>query len=255
MKIPGFVKKLFLVFIVVLIGAGVFVWKEVLPVMAELKDKNPEKFAQLIEEAKSLHVEEAKQLFLELEQMTYEAVLTYRYNSWKKKKEDDRKFRLGHWEKEWELREEARQAKKKKRQQQVNELVGLSEERKGNVLFLDWQKAGSWERGLLLREKCIKYLEIENEQGRRRKNLRKLPGMTRLLKGVGEEALTIPELCEDLVPISHDEREVIVALEKLKNKMNYFFFVQLLDEVGVPRQDVFSLPAQLNRMTGGLADS
>lgn len=255
MKIPGFMKKLFVVFVVVLIGAGVFVWKEVLPVMLELESKNPEKFARLIEEAKSLHVEEAKRLFLELERMSYEAVLTYRYNSWKKKQEEDRKFRLAHWEKEWEIREEARQSKKIKRQQQINELAGLSRKPRGNVLFLDWQKAGAWEKGLVLREKCIKFLEIEKEQGLRRKNPRRVPGMTRLLKGSGEAALTIPELCEDLVPISHDERDVIVALEKLKNKMNYFFFVQLLDEVGVPRQDVFSLPSQLNRMTGGLADS
>lgn len=255
MKIPGFVKQLLVLFAVVLIGGGVFAWKKALPVMLELSEKNPQKFATMLAEAKSFHFQEARRLYSELDGMTYEEVLVHRYHSWKKDSWQDDKIRLNHWEKEWEAREEARELRRKASQQQINDLIAVSGGEKRNAGFMDWQKAGPWEKGLLLREKCIKYLEIEKEESLGRKNLRKLAQVDGLLSKPGEESLTIPELCEDLVLISHDEREVFLALEKLKNKMNYFFFVQLLDETGIPRQDVFSLPAQLNRMTGGFTDS
>ena len=131
----------------------------------------------------------------------------------------------------------------------------MSEKRPGNLLLLDWNKSGPWEKGLLLREKCIKYLEMEKSSYQGQKKIHKLPRIAPLLEKPRELSLTVPEICEDFVPISHHERQVVLALEKLKNKMDYFFFVQLLDEIGVPRQDVFSFPAQLDRMTGGYAGS
>jgi len=187
--------------------------------------------------------------------MTYEQVLTVRYNSMKRKIQKDDDFRRGQWEEELAAREETRELKKQERQRQVQDLILLSEKRPGNVLLLDWNKSGPWEKGLLLREKCIKYLEMEKSSNRGRKKIHKLPRIAPLLDKPRELSLTVPEICEEFVPISHDDAQVVLALETLKNKMDYFFFVQLLDEIGVPRQDVFSFPSQLDRMTGGYAGS
>ena len=110
-------------------------------------------------------------------------------------------------------------------------------------------------KGLLLREKCIKFLEAEKNKNLSRKKIHNLSRVASLTEKPNRTSLTVPEICEDWVPISHDEGQVVLALENLKNKMDYFFFVQLLDEIGVPRQDVFSLPSQLGRMTGGFAGS
>jgi len=137
----------------------------------------------------------------------------------------------------------------------MGERFQLSQKRAGSVLFLDWKNSGAWEKGLLLREKCIKFLEAEKKENQRRKKIHQLPRIASLLNKPRETSLTAPEICEEWVPISHDESQVDLALENLKNKMDYFFLVQLLDEIGVPRQDVFSFPAQLDRMTGGFAGS
>lgn len=238
-----------------LAGGGVFFWKEVAPVMAVLKEKNPENFEAMMVHARSFDFKKAMQRFTELDRMTYEQVLTVRYNSMKRKIQEDDDFRRGQWEEELAAREETRELKKQERQRQIQDLILLAEKRPGNVLLLDWNKSGPWEKGLLLREKCIKYLEMEKTANQGRKKIHKLPRIAPLLDKPREILLTVPEICEEFVPISHAERQVVLALEKLKNKMDYFFFVQLLDEIGVPRQDVFSFPAQLDRMTGGYAGS
>ncbi len=241
--------------VLALAGGGVFFWKEVAPVMAVLKEKNPENFEAMMVHARSFDFKKAMQRFTELDRMTYEQVLTVRYNSMKRKIQEDDVFRRGQWEEELAAREETRELKKQERQRQIQDLILLAEKRPGNVLLLDWNKSGPWEKGLLLREKCIKYLEMEKTANQGRKKIHKLPRIAPLLDKPREILLTVPEICEEFVPISHAERQVVLALEKLKNKMDYFFFVQLLDEIGVPRQDVFSFPAQLDRMTGGYAGS
>jgi hypothetical protein len=255
MKIPGFVKVLAVLLVLASAGGGVFWGVKVAPVMAVLKEKDPEKYTTMVVQAKSLDFETAMKTYTELDGMTHEDVLTVRYNSWKKKKQEDPDFLQDHWEKEWEAREEEKALKQEERQEQVEDLVQLSKNGRKATLSVDWEQSGDWERGLLLREKCVKYLGIEKKENQKRKKLHKLPKMALLLSKAGEASLTIPEICEEWVSISHEEEQVTLALENLKNNMDYFFFVQLLDEIGVPRQDVFSLPAQLDRMTGGYAGS
>jgi len=223
--------------------------------MAVLKEKDPENFEAMMVHARSFDFKKAMKSFTEMDQMTYEQVLTVRYNSMKRKIQEDDDFRRGQWEEELAAREETRELKKQERQRQIQDLILLAEKRPGNVLLLDWNKSDPWGKGLLLREKCIKYLEMEKTANQGRKKIHKLPRIAPLLDKPREILLTVPEICEEFVPISHDARQVVLALEKLKNKMDYFFFVQLLDEIGVPRQDVFSFPAQLDRMTGGYAGS
>jgi len=241
--------------VLALAGGGVFFWKEVSPVMAVLKNKDPGNFEAMMVDAKSFNFKKAFQRYTELDQMTYEQVLTVRYHSMKRKIQEDDDFRRRQWEEELAAREKNREFEKQKHQRQVQALTLLSEKKPGNVLLLDWNKSGPWEKGLLLREKCIKYLEMEKTANQGRKKIHKLPRIAPLLEKAREVSLTVPEICEEFVPISHNERQVVLALEKLKNKMDYFFFVQLLDEIGVPRQDVFSFPSQLDRMTIGYAGS
>jgi len=255
LKISSILKTLAFLLVLSLAGGGVYYWKEVAPVMAVLKEKDPENFETMMVLAKSFNFKKAMRRYTELDEMTYEQVLTVRYHSMKKKILADDDFRRGQWEDELAAREETRELKKQERQRQVQDLILLSEKRPGNVLLLDWNKSGPWEKGLLLREKCIKYLEMEKSSYQGRKKIHKLPRIAPLLEKPRELSLTVPAICEEFVPISHDEMQVVAALETLKNKMGYFFFVQLLDEIGVSRQDVFSFPAQLDRMTNGYAGS
>ncbi|GJL77092.1 MAG: hypothetical protein NPINA01_00810 [Nitrospinaceae bacterium] len=255
MKKPSRTKKLAVPLILLLIGVGA-VWAiKIAPVMAELKDRDPGKFATMIAMVKSLDFEGAKKNYSELDGMTYEDILTVRYNSLKKKRQEDDGFRERQWESEWESREDAKALRKEERQNQLKDLIRLSEERPESALLMDWKKSGAWEKGLLLREKCIKYLKLERGGNRWQRGIHKLPKSAPLIDRPRESSLTLPEICEAWIPISHDETQVARSLENIKNNMDYFFFVQLLDEIGVPRQEVFSFPTQLDRMTGGVAGS
>ena len=62
-------------------------WEQFKPVLAELEEKDPEKYAIMVDEAKSFHVKEAKNLYREIKTMTSEAVIILRYEKWRKKKE------------------------------------------------------------------------------------------------------------------------------------------------------------------------
>jgi hypothetical protein len=255
MKIPGYAKVIAVLLVIVLATGGVFWFVKVTPVMAVLEEKDPEKFATLVAQAKSLEFKTAMKTYEELDGMTEEDVIAVRYNVWKKKKQADPDFLQEHWEKEWEAREEERAIKQEERQEQVDDLMRLSKKVGRSALLMGWEKSGAWEKGLLLREKCVKYLRLEKRENLKRKKLHKLPKIALLLSKPGEASLTIPEICEQWVPISQEDGQVAQSLESLKNNMDYFYFVQLLDEIGVPRQEVFSLPAQLDRMTGGYSGS
>ena len=256
MKLPGWIKGLLGVFAVVLLATGFLGWKYVLPKAAEFEEKDPEKYAVLVDAVTGFHISQAKTLFRELDAMTYEEVLALRYRKWKEKKDEDQKFRWEEWEKELELRKETEKLKKEKHQQQQKMLIqDLNRSQTGKALFVDWQDAGPWERGLLLREKCIKYLMLEKEEDRRRANVRQVSRSTRLLQRPRGQERNAAELCENLVPIAHDPKAVTAALTNLNDNMNYFFFVQLLDEIGIPRKSVFSFPIQLDHMTGDFFDS
>ncbi len=255
MKIPGFVKVLLVLLVLASAAGGAFWLIKVVPVMAVLEKKDPEKYATMVVQAKSFDFKTTMKTYIELDDMTPEDVLTVRYNSWKKRKQEDPEFLQDHWENEWEAREEEKALKQEERQEQIEDLNRLSKKVRGDALSMNWEKSGAWEKGLLLREKCIKYLGIEKKENLKRKKLHKLPKTALLLSKPGEGSVTAPEICEEWVSISHEDGQVTLALENLKNNMDYFFFVQLLDEIGVSRQDVFSLPAQLDRMTGGFSGS
>ncbi|MFQ5450524.1 MAG: hypothetical protein ACE5E9_07825 [Nitrospinaceae bacterium] len=255
MKIPRTIKVMLALVFLLLIGAGAYGWIEFGPVLAELQPKDPKKFESMVQEVKSFHFPTAIKLFRELENMTYEEVLYLRYETWKKRRESDKDFRLHDWDKQVALRESSRESRFKRHRRQLEDIIRINQEKTGKDLSQRWQKAGAWERGLLLREKCIKYLEREKAAARRRGNVRNLSRTAPLMSKPGKASLSVPELCERLVPISQDEQVVETSLENLKNKMKYFYFVQLLDEIGIPRKDVLTFPSKLQRMTGDFADS
>jgi hypothetical protein len=244
-----------IILVLALAGGGVLIWKEVSPVMALLKEKDPENYEAMLVHAKSFEFNKALKRFNVLEKMTYEQVLTVRYLARKKKVQEDDEYRLEQREEEYEARAETREVKKEARQHQMQDLMSSSEKKPGKVFATDWKQTNPWEKGLLLREKCIKYLNMEKIAHRGINKIHKLPRIAPLLERPRELSLTVPEICEEFVPISHDEMQVAASLDALKNNIGYFFFVQLLDEIGIPRQDVFTFPAQLDRMTGGYAGS
>ena len=77
----------------------------------------------------------AMKRYTELDQMTYEQVLTVRYNSMKRKILIDDDFRRGQWEEELAAREETRELKKQERQRKIQDLILMAEKKTGKRSF------------------------------------------------------------------------------------------------------------------------
>ena len=60
-------------------------WESFKPVLAKLEEKHPEKYAQMWEEATSLHISETKKLYRELDKMTLADIIDLRYNNFLEK--------------------------------------------------------------------------------------------------------------------------------------------------------------------------
>ena len=68
-------------------------WEEFKPVLAELEEKDPEKYAKMVEEAQSFHIKETKKLYRELDRMTFAEVIDLRYSKFLEKRKVDKKYR------------------------------------------------------------------------------------------------------------------------------------------------------------------
>lgn len=203
----------------------------------------------MIASAKGLELVGMVQLFQEIKQLTQEEVYRLRYKRWKAKMQDDAEFNLSYWNEEVLLREETSSTKKEEWDQKLTDIEHSHMEGQENYFKEYWRKAKPWEKGLLLREKCIKFFSLEKQASGRRLQARKFSSISSLTASPLEKGNSVAELCTRLVPITHDAKAPEQALDALKNRMNYFYFNRLLNEIGIPPNEVFVFESKLNRMT------
>ena len=250
-----YLETILVVIFLLLVGAGFLLWKSYRPTVDEFKSKNPPKFEQMAKEFGDLHFIKGTELLREIKHMTHDEVLLIRYELWKERIKSDKKFRLEEWDNQLAERENTKKARRMEHLKEIADIERLNKKGGEKVLFASWKKAGPWEKGLILREKCIKYLELERKDNVRRRNPFTLSRTAVLLHKPAGTSLEVPELCAKLVTISHDAGIEASNLETLRNEMNYFYFVRLLDEVGIPRQEVLPFSIQLTRMTADFPHS
>ncbi|MFQ5717393.1 MAG: hypothetical protein ACE5GQ_09875 [Nitrospinales bacterium] len=230
-----------------------YVWYRYSPLLDELKEKDPEKYAEMAQEAKSLRYSAARTLFVELDEMTANDVIWLRYNKLKKRWSEDERFRLESLENQIEVRKKHREQMGEEYKNRSREYLKRSAEQKAEWLAAAWRSMDPWRKGLLLREKCAQYLDREIRANRRRVNALDLPRSAVLLGKSGAVALTPSEFCENLVSVGHDKRFVTQALGKLGEEMNYWSFLEILDELGIPADDVLAFPGRFKRLVSAQA--
>ena len=99
------------------------------------------------------------------------------------------------------------------------------------LLRVHWEQATPWQKSLILRDGCVRYLNQELDDYRQRRHVKgSLHGAALLVQS--RIANTSPgSLCREMVPLSHDTPSVHRALGKLKKGMNYYYFVRLLEDI------------------------
>jgi len=240
--------KVAIIFLLVLAGGGFYVWKQLGPMAIELKAKDQEKFDLMIVEATSLvGFGEAQKLYDELKAMTPKDVLDVRYRKWKEINESDEEFNKIHLEGEKKSRRQVDSERKSTHNKKINTLISNPEKTKISTNF--WKNSKPQQKVMALREKCVKYLKIEEIDRRRRKNMLELSRLSSILdrpnkvscdKKVADICLSVSfsEYCMNIVPDTDEDKIVFQAVKRLKGEMNYFYYLKVLEEMGIPVKDL-----------------
>ena len=230
-------------------------WEEFKPFLVELEEKDPEKFAKMVEEAQSFHIKETRRLYREIDRMTFAAVIDLRYSRFLEKRKSDKKYREDSYDEELQTREKERKSKLEDDQAKIEELKNLHLKKPVKVRFGQWGKIQPWQQRLILQEKCIKYFKKQIEDDQAQNNGLRTSKVTTLISRVGQEPLEIENLCENLVPMTSDPQVIQSSILSLKESMNFFYFSQLLEETGIPRAVVFPFKDELEGMSRDYNDS
>lgn len=224
-------------------------WESFKPVLVKLEEKHPEKYAQMWEEATSLHISETKKLYRELDKMTLADVIDLRYKKFLEKRNADKKFMEESYDKELQVRIKERKSKLADNPSKIEELKNLNQSKPFKIRFEKWKELKPSQKKLILRDKCIKFIKKELADRKTQKGILKASKALTLISRVGKEPLEIENLCEKLVSSSTSQKDIQDSILRLKESMNFFYFKQLLDEVGISRATVFQFKEELNRMT------
>ena len=118
---------------------------------------------------------------------------------------------------------------------------------------------------MILRQKCVKYLKMEETGSRRRTNALELSRVSSVLDRPEKVscskktadiclAVSVSEYCMDLIPNTDDNETVLQVMERLRGKMNHYYYVKILDELGIPRGGL-EFDQQLKGLSDHFTDS
>ncbi|MFQ5483482.1 MAG: hypothetical protein ACE5ER_12085, partial [Nitrospinaceae bacterium] len=180
--------------------------------------------------------------------MTPAQVYALKYEKWKASWEQDSKFREAALQERDAVHEQERLARNEGYAHRMNGLTvlrGSSPAARRAV----WGQATPWQKNLILRDACTRSLARQVREETHSLNRRR--HQEREAFGVGARALApLPaEDCARWVMPGYSPASVDRSLLRLKKGMNYFYFVRMVEAVGLPREGLFTLQGRLARMT------
>jgi hypothetical protein len=220
-------------------------WEEFKPVLAELEEKNPEKYAKMVEEAKSFHLKDTQRLYQEIESMTKEEVIRLRYDKWFEKRKADKEFHEEYYDAELLNRIEVRKTLLEDYQGRSEEIHGLGERQPVKARFEQWKKTEPWKQRLVLQEKCVKYVKMEMKDEEIFRNNLEISKISTLMAQLSNEPLPVELLCNDLVPEAKSGQKIQEAILRLKETLTFNYYAQLLEEVGIPKRNMIPFNDEL----------
>ena len=145
-------------------GVSYYYSKFLKPKLAELEPRNPEKYIQMTALAKSFKLQRAKKLFYELDAMTKTDVIMLRYKKLKNKWiSSDDKYKQDQLIEQHIILKNLKEKKRKISENQINDLTIRPIMKEKLWLEKNWEEIPAWAQGLILRQRCIDYLEMEKE--------------------------------------------------------------------------------------------
>ena len=229
-------------------------WEEFKPVLAELEERHPEKYAQMVAEAKSFHIKETKRLYHAIESMTREEVINLRYEKWQEKRQADKEFNEKYYDDELLNRIEVKKALLKDYQSRMDEIRKLNERQPVKVRFEQWKKTEPWKQKLILHEKCVKYVKMEIKDREVFRRGLEISKVSTLMARLSNKPFPVELLCNDLVPVAKSPQKIQEAIQRLKATLTFNYYIRLLEEVGIPQKEIFSFNDELKGKIRNLND-
>ena len=230
-------------------------WEEFKPVLAELEERHPEKYAQMVAEAKSFHIKETKRLYHEIESMTREEVINLRYEKWQEKRQADKEFNEKYYDDELLNRIEVKKALLKDYQSRMDEIRKLNERQPVKVRFEQWKKNEPWKQKLILHEKCVKYVKMEIKDREVFRRGLEISKVSTLMARLSNKPFPVELLCNDLVPVAKSPQKIQEAIQRLKATLTFNYYIRLLEEVGIPKKEIFLFNDELKGRARNFTDS
>ena len=230
-------------------------WEEFKPVLAELEERHPEKYAQMVAEAKSFHIKETKRLYHEIESMTREEVINLRYEKWQEKRQADKEFNEKYYDDELLNRIEVKKALLKDYQSRMDEIRKLNERQPVKVRFEQWEKTELWKQRLILHEKCVKYVKMEIKDREVFRRGLEISKVSTLMARLSNKPFPVELLCNDLVPVAKSPQKIQEAIQRLKATLTFNYYIRLLEEVGIPKKEIFLFNDELKGRASNFTDS
>ena len=230
-------------------------WEKFKPVLAELEERHPEKYAQMVAEAKSFHIKETKRLYHAIESMTREEVINLRYEKWQEKRQADKEFNEKYYDDELLNRIEVKKALLKDYQSRMDEIRKLNERQPVKVRFEQWGKTEPWKQKLILHEKCVKYVKMEIKDREVFRRGLEISKVSTLMARLSNKPFPVELLCNDLVPVAKSPQKIQEAIQRLKATLTFNYYIRLLEEVGIPKKEIFLFNDELKGRARNFTDS
>ena len=236
------------VLLVVAVAAfGIYQWQQ--PVLLKLQEKDSYRYDRMADEASRLHWINAWIQYVELKEIGPAELYRERYQRWKQQWKTSGEFRQNALRQQAEAREQIKKSLRRKYDRQKQELKQYRQKQGSALLRVHWEQATPWQKSLILRDRCVRYLNQELEDYRQRRHVKgSLHGAALLAQSRIANA-SPGSLCREMVSLSHDTASVHRALSKLKKGMNYYYFVRLLEDIGIPDSELFTVMGKLEGMT------
>ena len=230
--------KIVILLVLVLCGGAYYGLQQFQPTLDKLREKDQEKYDLMMAEAKSvIGFGTAQKIYEELNAMTPREAVDLHYRKQQKRLEEDKEFRDASIEEQQKIREQADIERKSRHELALQTLITKPIKNK-NDHAAEWQKSEPWQKSMILRKKCIKYLKLEQIDDQRRKNVLELPRVDSILERPKNTSWLISEYCKSLFPDTNKNKIALKAMQLLKEKMNYFYYLKMLEEIGVSRDDL-----------------
>lgn len=220
----------------------------VYPKLPLLKQRDEKRYAHMVERAKSLALVDAYEIFKFLQEHTRKEILALDYRRLKRRLRSDEEFRKEHMTQIIEVRQErAKRMPAVYAARQKDVLLSLKPKSQKNRKA-DWDRLVPWDKNILLQEKCREYAALEIRDLGRRKRMQDAPGPQGNIAPLGQ-APPAQEFCAEAAPLSHDPTSPAQALKALKNAMNYFYFAQMVEDLGYDPKTLTPAEEEVERMT------